>query len=119
MFMNDLVNGKLSEYYSQIPDDTDILITHQPPKGMCDLADYDNGLEHKGSVLLLERIEQLHIRYHLFGHEHDAYEVHKQGNVVFSNASVMDSKYNLINKPRLFEINISNRISSQRSQVLH
>ena len=106
MFMNDLVNGKLSEYYSQIPDDTDILITHQPPKGMCDLADYGNGLEHKGSVLLLERIEQLHIRYHLFGHEHDAYEVHKQGNVVFSNASVMDSKYNLINKPRLFEINI-------------
>ena len=104
MFMDDVRSGKLSKYYSQIPDDTDILITHQPPKGMCDLADYGNGLEHKGSAALLARIEQLHLRYHFFGHEHDAYEVQKQGNVVFSNASVMDSKYNLINQPRLFRI---------------
>lgn len=102
LFMEDVMDGKLLEYYKQIPDDTDILITHQPPRGMCDLADYGNGLEHKGNWQLMERVGQLHLRYHLFGHEHDAYETKKMGNVVFSNASVMDSKYNLINKPKLF-----------------
>ena len=87
-----------------IPEDTDVLVTHVPPYGMCDLADYGKGLEHRGDKMLMKQVMQVQPRYHLFGHEHDAYGVMKHGDVVFSNASVMDSKYRIVNKPRLFRI---------------
>jgi Icc-related predicted phosphoesterase len=90
--------------YRQIPDDIDILITHQPPYSICDLADYGNGLEHRGNRELATRIDQLHLKYHLFGHEHDTNGVVKQNGTVFSNAAVLDNEYNLIRKPRLFSL---------------
>jgi Icc-related predicted phosphoesterase len=102
LFMQDVMDGHLQKMYRQIPDDTDILITHQPPYSVCDLADYGNGLEHRGNRDLAARIAQLHLKYHLFGHEHDTYGVAKQDDTVFSNAAVVDVNYKLIRKPRLF-----------------
>jgi Icc-related predicted phosphoesterase len=100
--MQDALEGNLQKMYSRISNDTDILITHQPPYSICDLADYGNGLEHRGNRDLAMRIAQLHLKYHLFGHEHDTYGVVKQDGIVFSNAAVVDLNYNLIRKPRIF-----------------
>jgi Icc-related predicted phosphoesterase len=99
LFMQDVMDGNLRKMYRQIPDDT-----HQPPYSICDLADYGNGLEHRGDRELATRIDQLHLKYHLFGHEHDTNGVVKQNGTVFSNAAVLDNEYNLIRKPRLFSL---------------
>ncbi len=70
-FMKD--RGKLSPYWEQIPQDTDILITHGPPKGILDLS-YDKfgTLEYCGDQELLNAINKLYIKYHIFGHIHDS-----------------------------------------------
>ena len=87
-----------------IPDDIDVLITHMPPKGICDIADYGKGLEHRGNVALAELLKVLHPTCHLFGHEHDAYGTTTIENVVYSNACVVGSRHNLINDPRLISL---------------
>ncbi len=104
MFMEDCMDGKLDMFIHNIPDDIDVLITHMPPKGICDIADYGKGLEHRGNVALAELLKVLHPTCHLFGHEHDAYGTTTIENVVYSNACVVDSRYNLINNPRLINL---------------
>ena len=104
MFMEDDEDGKLNEFYDRIPENTDVLITHQPPYGICDITDYGTGPKSHGNGVLLERVNQLHLHYHFFGHEHDAYGVEKYENTVYSNASLVDESYNLStsHKPKLF-----------------
>lgn len=104
MFMEYCMDGKLDMFIHNIPDDVDILITHMPPKGICDIADYGKGLEHRGNATLAEHLKVLHPTCHLFGHEHDAYGTATIGNVVYSNACVVDSRYNLINNPTLITL---------------
>lgn len=107
MFMEDCMDGNLDVFINNIPDDTDVLITHMPPKGTCDLADYGKGLEHRGNATLAELLKKLHPTCHLFGHEHDAYGKTIKENVIYSNACVVDSRYNLINNPTIININHS------------
>lgn len=66
MFMEDCMDGKLDMFIHNIPDDVDILITHMPPKGICDIADYGKGLEHRGNATLAEHLKVLHPTCHLF-----------------------------------------------------
>lgn len=56
-----------AEHWAQIPGDTDLLITHSPPLG---LLDYER--QHWGSRGLAERLRQLRLRAHVFGHVHGA-----------------------------------------------
>lgn len=105
MFMEDCMDGNLDVFINNIPDDTDVLITHMPPKGTCDLANYGKGPEHRGNATLAELLKKLHPTCHLFGHEHDAYGKTMKENVVYSNACVVDSRYNLINNPILINLN--------------
>lgn len=104
MFMEDCMDGSEDTFIQNIPDDIDILITHMPPKGICDLADYGKGQEHKGNVILADRIDDMHLTCHLFGHEHDAYGSAILKNTIYSNACVVDSKYNLINDPIIINV---------------
>ena len=104
MFMEDRMDGQLETFVHDIPDDTDVLITHMPPKGICDLADYGKGLIHHGDASLAERIKSLNICCNLFGHEHDAYGKTIIESVIYSNACVVDSDYNLTNAPITIEI---------------
>ena len=105
MFMEDCMDGNLDVFINNIPDDTDVLITHMPPKGTCDLANYGKGPEHRGNATLAELLKKLHPTCHLFGHEHDAYGKTIKENVIYSNACVVDSRYNLINNPTIININ--------------
>ena len=107
MFMEDCMDGNLDVFINNIPDDTDVLITHMPPKGTCDLANYGKGPEHRGNATLAELLKKLHPTCHLFGHEHDAYGKTIKENVICSNACVVDSRYNLINNPTIININHS------------
>lgn len=104
LFMEDCMNGTYESFLPRIPDDTDILITHQPPKGILDLTDYGSGLKHHGNAALMERVQQLHLRYYLFGHEHETNGIIRVSDTVFSNAAVLDKDYEWKAQPRVIEV---------------
>lgn len=76
-----------------IPPDTDVLITHQPPYDILDLSDKI----HYGDPFLRQRVMQVHPRLHLFGHIHKAAGVEEWNGSVFSNGAVLDEVYDLAN----------------------
>jgi len=51
-----------------IPDKTDVLITHGPPKGIGDQASQGFRCFNAGCIDLLHRIDKLSLRAHGFGH---------------------------------------------------
>lgn len=83
-----------------IPDDTDIVVTHEPPVM---ILDHSAGT-HWGNAPLRNRIFVVKPRYHLFGHAHESYGTIKQDGIVFSNASLLDDMNRMIRKPRLFVV---------------
>jgi Icc-related predicted phosphoesterase len=104
MFMEDYFEGKMETLYHRIPEDTHVLITHQPPLGFCDAADYGNGLTHRGSRELREQLQALpNLWVHCFGHEHDAYGTTQVESTLFSNAALVSHDYRLIHEPVLIE----------------
>lgn len=58
----------LAEKWAMIPADTDVLITHGPPMGIGDLT-HSNG--RQGCADLLQAVQQLRPKLHLFGHIHE------------------------------------------------
>lgn len=87
---------ELIDIYSNIPLDTDVLITHTPPKGILD--ETANGMS-VGSEELRTVVDIIKPPIHIFGHIHESYGHVKQGNTDFYNASVCNEDYNPINKP--------------------
>ena len=83
-----------------IPDDTDIVVTHEPPVM---ILDHSAGT-HWGNAPLRNHIFDVKPRYHLFGHAHDSYGTIKQDGIVFSNASLLDDMNRMVRKPRLFVV---------------
>jgi Icc-related predicted phosphoesterase len=71
--------GRLSSYWDEIPKDTDILITHGPPKGVLDITQYDSrdtlikdsaAFFQCGCLELLQIVKEIQPKYHVFGHIH-------------------------------------------------
>lgn len=100
MFMEDVIYGFYDENIRKIPNDTEMLITHQPPYGILDSSANIN----YGDRNLLQTVLKVKPRFHLFGHIHTAYGIEKMENTTFINASVVDENYQLSNKPVLLEI---------------
>ena len=82
-----------------IPDDADIVVTHEPPVMILDKS----AGTHWGNAILRNRILEIKPQYHLFGHAHESYGTLEQGDIIFSNAALLDEKNRLVRKPRLFE----------------
>jgi len=89
---------KLDRIWRNIIDkDTDIVITHGPPKGTLDLSfDRVGNLERCGDKSLLNRVMEVNPKLCLFGHIHNCQDVINQGTIklsgldtIFSNGSVM------------------------------
>ena len=83
-----------------IPDDADIIITHEPPIMILD----ESAGVHWGNTPLRNRILEIKPQYHLFGHAHEGYGALKQDCTVFSNASLLNGQNRLVRKPRLFQL---------------
>lgn len=99
----------IKRYWDAIPDDTDILITHGPPKGILDMTMRG---EHVGCEDLLLRTKELkNLKLCQFGHihEHAGYEF--IDGVHFVNACVVNLRYQLQNKPQIFEIDENKNIT--------
>ena len=106
--------NKTETIWKHIPDDTDIIVTHGPPKGILDLAYHDDVLEFCGDKSLLNRVLQINPKLHLFGHIHNNGYIQNSGytkvtgcDTIFSNATaVEDRKFTngIINHGNVFHI---------------
>lgn len=75
----------IQQKWNDIPDDTDILITHTPPYKIFD--DGNNG-EHFGCEYLLDRVFKVQPKVHIFGHTHSSGGKNKKiGNTLFYNVA--------------------------------
>jgi Icc-related predicted phosphoesterase len=91
---------EISQHWNKIPAETDILITHGPPFGILDTNrnEYRTGCED-----LLETVNKIQPKYHLFGHIHEAYGMVQNEKTTFINASILDERYRIKNTPIQFE----------------
>ena len=81
-----------------IADDADIVVTHEPPVMILD----ESAGTHWGNAPLRNRILEIKPRYHLFGHAHNSYGTQKKDDIVYSNASLLNERNQLVRKPKLF-----------------
>ena len=95
-------NGlELEQKWNDIPDNTDILITHGPAFGYLDkiVGQYEN----LGCELLTKKIKQIKPKIHVCGHIHSGYGYVFDGDTHFINASVLDEQYVYTQKPLTVE----------------
>ena len=94
------------KHYATVPSDTQLLITHGPPRGILDRLDShgsDPGA-HVGSLALRERVRSLpQLRAHIFGHIHSAHGTSRGGDVLFINAAICDELYQPTQLPIVIE----------------
>lgn len=93
--------AEIKKHWDKIPAGTDILITHGPPHEILDRT--DNG-DYAGCVDLLNAINIIKPKVHIFGHIHEGYGMLEKDGTMFINASSVNAKYQLVNAPVEFEL---------------
>ena len=94
---------ELEKHWAQIPEDTDVLITHGPPYGFGDTNKRDGRF---GDEDLLRRVRVVKPTLHLFGHAHDGYGEWLSEGTLFVNAAILNEDYHVQNKPVEIDINL-------------
>lgn len=97
----------LKDKWDQIPDSTDVLITHGPPHMIGDMVARENSLivDNAGCVDLARRIRNLpNIKCHVYGHIHEEYGLRTINGVKYANASILNDKYEPVNAPIIIEL---------------
>jgi len=91
------------ERWTKIAGNTDILVTHGPPKGILDKTMFGTNC---GCPNLMFRVHQVKPLVHVFGHVHETYGVHTAPDcsTVFINGSNCNTRYKVQNKPIVFDI---------------
>ena len=95
---------EINEHWSQIPKDTDILVTHGPPQGILDGG--------SGCGALLGVIRKIRPRLVVFGHIHSAHGVvvgtEEDEGITFVNAAICGAdSYTPVSEPIIVELEIS------------
>lgn len=97
---------KMYKVWNSIPENTDIVISHGPPKGVLDLSyNRNNDLEYCGCSNMKKKVLELQPKLCLFGHIHNFKEITNSGTMtvygcktIFSNgACAHDGKFGNIN----------------------
>ena len=95
----------LMSKWEAIPTDTDILITHGPPQDHLDVSGPPYNEPHLGCALLRERVDSQPPKIHMFGHIHGSYGYKFHNGTHFFNASILNERYDYVNKPVTFDWN--------------
>lgn len=111
-FMNWAFNvprSELHKYWAEIPDDTDVLITHGPPWGKLDgpypIVPGQEILDgYLGCVGLKYRVEEVGPRVHIFGHLHRGYGHAKDISTRYYNVAILDEKYQVVNPCTIIDL---------------
>lgn len=93
--------AEIDKHWQLIPEDIDILVVHGPPFGILDTL--VSG-EPVGCRRLLKRIEEVQPKYVIFGHIHESYGQEKINGIHYINASILNVRYQIANKPTVFNI---------------
>lgn len=95
---------KMLQHWEMIPDNTDILITHNPPYMIGDYVPWAH--KNEGSMsLYMEIVKRIKPILHVFGHIHEGRGVKIIDDTTFINATNLDGGYFPIYNPYLIEIN--------------
>jgi Icc-related predicted phosphoesterase len=92
---------ELRRHWAQVPEGTDVLVTHGPAFGFGDRV--PSG-EMVGDVDLLDRIFEVRPQLHLCGHIHRGYGQYFFGGVHFVNCSSLSEMYLPINQPIVVDL---------------
>ena len=97
---------KIRRKWEQIPDDTDVLITHGPPHGILDMVSdmWSGKAEAVGCEELLPIVQRIKPRAHIFGHIHAGYGQLTQGGIQYVNASNCNEQYQLVHPPIVLDL---------------
>ena len=90
--------------FSSIPEHTDILLTHSPPKFILDIG--GRQYENLGSVGLQQRVVKVAPQVHCFGHIHESFGEAKFLDTHYINASYCGIPYNKFNNYVTFEVEV-------------
>ncbi len=112
----------LARKFSFVPEETQILVTHGPPRGLLDLVPRrtiteENETswpekEHAGSISLAKRVNQLRtnrLKLHCFGHLHSGYGCYAHTDIPgticrSANVSILNDGYQHVNQPMVFDL---------------
>jgi Icc-related predicted phosphoesterase len=89
-----------AQIFNNIPDDTDVLISHSPPFDILDKCDGRT----LGCLALLEKIEQVKPLVSCFGHIHSSNGYKERGGTHFFNCSNLGENYKVEYPCRVLEI---------------
>ena len=98
--------SEIRKKWDLIPEDTDVLITHGPPYGHNDRVLMG---ERVGCQDLLEAVERIKPKVHIFGHIHEGFGITHNDHTTFINASFCDAYYQPKNEPILYQYPIVER----------
>lgn len=87
--------------WSRIPPETDVLITHSPPAG---ILDANRGGHRCGCPYLAERVKTVRPAVHCFGHVHASAGTQLQDGVLYMNASMVNSRYQITHSPLVYDL---------------
>jgi Icc-related predicted phosphoesterase len=107
-FMYERDSQRARDLWANIPDDTDVLVTHGPPSGV-DLSWVDDIYHPMSAVdagcrVLRKRIQDLpRLKASFHGHIHGGHGVGKIYQVTCMNVSVMNETYDVVNPGRIYK----------------
>jgi hypothetical protein len=91
--------------FSRIPQETDVLITHGPPRGILDAASRQK--KPRGCDQLLAAVRRVRPRLHVFGHIHEQYGMFRSSSTLFVNVALAGPDYSVIRRPIQIDLRCS------------
>jgi predicted phosphodiesterase len=99
---------RLRRQWSLIPEGTDILLVHGPPRGYGDgVPESDGTVRRCGCPHLLERILEVRPRLVVYGHIHEGRGEWQLGPTTLANVTILDGRYNLCYEPWVTELDLT------------
>lgn len=90
----------LAEKWALIPDSTEVLLTHGPPRGALDKLAAAGRIGCEDLTRALTRVRP---KMHMFGHIHEDYGTVEQDGTLYVNASTCNLRYRAVNAPIVIE----------------
>lgn len=87
----------MAEHWAMIPDNVDVLVTHTPPYGACDII--PDGRRVGCVDLANEVLHRVKPKLHICGHIHHSHGLGFLGNTLVMNAATCTEKYKPLNPP--------------------
>jgi Icc-related predicted phosphoesterase len=102
---------ELQDKWDSITEDSDIVITHGPARGILDVSGPPYLEPDLGCPLLRKRLDLIKPKIHICGHIHGGRGYHYNDSTHFFNGSILDEKYRYVNPPiNVIWDNIDNKL---------